>query len=372
MKRLLGNLALLLGTVAVGAVLGEVVVRSLFADQNVLFPRYQTEYQYGKYTLRGMRPNAEFRHTSADGRWTFVTNGRGLRDTRDFPYEKPAGTLRPLSLGDSHTQGYEVRQGFTYTAVAERLLNERVGPAEGLNAGISGFSTAEALAYLENEGARYRPDVVVLGFYGNDFVDNLMSGLFSLDADGRLVPQKYEHIPGVKIQNVLYGIPPVRWLAENSYFYSLLFNAAWEHFKILARKSARASLPTEYAVAQGPGPTAPETELAAALILRMHAFCRSQGIRFLVVDIPQRPAPQRFSPSIPAQMAARLEAAGVELLSSESLFGPYQGGAEMHVPHGQQHISEFAHTLIGAEIARRLAGQERAPGRDGVIPARHH
>ena len=36
---------------------------------------------------------------------------------------------------------------------------------------------------------------------------------------------------------------------------------------------------------------------------------------------------------------------------------PFDGAAEMHVPNGQQHISEFTHTLLGVEIARRVAGQ---------------
>jgi hypothetical protein len=57
---------------------------------------------------------------------------------------------------------------------------------------------------------------------------NLKAGLFGLDGEGRLEKLKYEHIPGVKIQNAIYVLPPVRWLSENSYFYSLLFNSAWE------------------------------------------------------------------------------------------------------------------------------------------------
>ena len=124
---------------------------------------------------------------------------QGLRDARDFPYAKPAGTLRVLALGDSHTQGYEVRQEATYAAVLERYLKGKGRKAEVLNAGVSGYSTAEAAAYLENEGHRYQPDVVVLGFYANDFEDNLKAGLFGLEG-GKLVERKRSHIPGVRVQ----------------------------------------------------------------------------------------------------------------------------------------------------------------------------
>jgi hypothetical protein len=371
MKRFLGNLALSAGALAVAFGLGEVVVRAMFAETNVLFPRYHTGYQYGKYTLRGVRPSSTFRHTSVDGAWTFATNSKGFRNTREFAYRKPEGTLRLLALGDSHTQGYEVRQAFTYAAVAERLLNARGVRAEAINAGVSGYSTAEALAFLENEGARYQPDVVVLGFYANDFEDNLKAGLFALESGG-LVEKKHAHLPGVKIQDAIYSLAPVRWLSEHSYFYSLLFNAVWEHFKALAAKAARESAPqTEYAVSKQEGPSPAELELATALVVRMHEFSRANGIRLIVADIPRRADNHGFDTSLPEPMAARLKAAGVELISSAELLAPFHGAAEVHVPHGHQHISEFTHTLIGAEVARR-AGTMRAPApAPGIVPVRH-
>ncbi|MGH9895535.1 MAG: GDSL-type esterase/lipase family protein, partial [bacterium] len=211
MRRNLVNLLVVALACALSLALGEVVVRALYKEQTVLFPRYHTDFRYGQYTLRGIRPDSEFWHTSADGSWRFVTNDRGFRDVRRFTYAKPAGTLRVLSLGDSQTQGYEVRQEATFSAVLERYLSGRGLKAEVLNAGVSGFSTAEELAFLENEGYKYEPDVVVLGFYANDFEDNLRAGLFTQER-GQLVERKYEHIPGVRIQNVIYGVPGVRWL----------------------------------------------------------------------------------------------------------------------------------------------------------------
>jgi lysophospholipase L1-like esterase len=355
-RRFLGNALLALGALAVACALGEAVVRLAYKDESVLYPRYHTDYRYGKYTLRGIRPKSDFWHTSVDGRWEFVTNNRGFRNKRDFAYAKPPGTFRVLSLGDSHTQGYEVRQAFTFSSVLGRYISERGVKAEVLNAGVSGFGNAEELAFLENEGYKYRPDVVVLGFYANDYEDNLKSGLFSLDRQGRLLEEKYEHIPGVRIQNAIYALPPVRWLSENSYFYSLFFNGAWEYFKGLAAKRAKqAASEIEYAVPMQSGFEPHEVALAAALLERMQAFCRSRGIRLIVVDIPTRPGPEQFASSVPPELRERLQAAGVEFIAAESLLAPYAGVAEMHVPHGHQHISEFTHTLIGAELGRRLA-----------------
>jgi lysophospholipase L1-like esterase len=357
-RRFLVNAALTAASLAVAFGVGEVVARLLFKDSTVLFPRYHTEYHYGKYTLRGIRPHAQFWHTSVDGSWKFVTDAEGFRDTRDFAYAKSPGTLRILSLGDSHTQGYEVRQDATFSAVAERYLKHHQLKAEAINAGVSGFGNGEELAFLEAEGYKYHPDVVVLGFYANDFEDNFKSDLFGLDAAGKLKPLKYEHIPGVKIQDVIYAIAPVRWLSENSYFYSVLFNGVWEYFKARLAKAAHAAETAEYAVPMQKGPSAPEIALAAALLEEMQRFCTAHGMRLIVVDIPQRAAEYSIASSIPPALMQRLNGAGVEVINSASLLADYDGAPEMHVPHGHQHISEFTHALIGVEIGRRVLGAQ--------------
>ena len=227
MKKILANVAIVLVTTALMLAIGELAVRILYADKTVLYPRYHTDAQYGEFTLRKIRPNSDFWHTSVDGSWQFVTISQGFRNYADVQYEKPPCTMRVLSIGDSHTQGYEVRQEHTFSAVIERFLRREGYQAEVIKAGVSGFSNAEALAFLEYEGVRYDPDVVVLGFYRNDFEDNLKAGLFNLDQDNNLVLVKKSHIPGVSIQNFIYSIPGVQWLSENSYFYSVLFNATW-------------------------------------------------------------------------------------------------------------------------------------------------
>lgn len=363
LKGILANVALFLGALGITFALGEVAVRVLYKEKTVLFPRYHTDYRYGPYTIRGIRPHADYWMTSVDGSWRVVTNSRGFRSDREFAYPKPAGRTRVLVLGDSHTQGYEVRQEFTFSEVLQRVLAGRGQPAEAMNAGVSGFSTAEQLVFLENEGAKYAPDAVVLGFYANDFEDNLKAGLFGLDAQGRLKELKYEHIPGVRAQNFIYALPATRWLSENSYFYSLLFNNVWEYFKAKLASSVPASADqpqvagradAEYAVSTSESYTPYQIELAAALIERMHRFCAERGARFIVVDIPRPSVRYRYNRSAPPELVARLEAAGIELISSQSLVDAFAGAAELHLPHGNRHISEFTHVLIGTEVARRL------------------
>jgi hypothetical protein len=70
--------------------------------------------------------------------------------------------------------------------------------------------------------------------------------------------------------------------------------------------------------------------------------------------MPTMPGPYQFDSSISPQLRAKLDAAHIEYITSESLLRKYYGLANMHVPHGYNHPSEFTHTLIAEELGRRI------------------
>ena len=98
------------------------------------------------------------------------SNARGLRGSRDYAYERSPGAPRILVLGDSFTFGEEVGDDETYAAQLERMLPG----AEVLNLGVHGYGHDQMLIYLQEEGVRYRPDVVLLGFLPDDMERNLL------------------------------------------------------------------------------------------------------------------------------------------------------------------------------------------------------
>ena len=341
--------------------LAEAMTRLLFSDRIVLFPRYHAAATYGQYRIRRMRPSTEFWHTSVEGSWKFTINGQGFRDNHEYTYEKSPGTVRVVALGDSQTTGFEVRQERTYSAVIERYLNRQGIKAEVLNTGVSGFSTAEALVFLEKEGVKYEPDFVVLGFYANDLQDNIKSGLFRLERD-RLVPHRVEHIPGVWILNLHNNFMLSRWLSENSYFYSALINTVWETKKRLLYSRVVADLQTEYTIPVDKI-TDYQIQLAGRLIQRMYALCRSRQIGLIIVDIPQIHG-ENFKSSVPPSLQREMAANSDVFLSSESVLGAYRGIADFFVPHGQRHISEFSHLTLGIAVSRAiLSRMEDSPER---------
>ncbi len=101
---------------------------------------------------------------------TVNSNSRGLRGLTEYPYEKPA-KKRVVVLGDSMIFGEEVSDDETFVHQWNLLLEPG---AEALNLGVHGYGHDQMLLKLKNEGLRYRPDFVILGFYFYDMSRNLL------------------------------------------------------------------------------------------------------------------------------------------------------------------------------------------------------
>jgi lysophospholipase L1-like esterase len=344
---------LVLGTsLLIAALLGEGVLRLTIKDRINLFPRFHDAVTYGDFTIRRYRPGLSFWHTSIDGRWHFTINNRGFRDSADYEYEKPEGTLRILALGDSHTSGYEVRQDYSYPEVLEQVLSSHGISAQTINSGISGFSTAEQLVFLENEGIKYSPDFVIVGFYANDFEDNIKANIFRLE-EGKLRVLNTVHTPGIRIHNLVTEASLLRWLSQHSYLYSFAFNTAYEVAKIVLLSRARAEAETEVAIATTDRVGSYEQELGVALLQRMYNFCKVNGAQLLIVDIPQVSPPGKpIISSVPESLRREFESSSDAFLHGSEVFIEFANDpGRIHVPHGHQHISELAHAAIARSSA---------------------
>lgn len=321
-------------------------------DQITLFPRFHDSVRYGEFTIRRYHPDLTFKHTSIDGQWQFQINNRGFRDADDYDYEKPAGVTRVLALGDSHTSGYEVRQEQTFAELIEDLLRAKGVDAQSLNAGVSGFSTAEELVFLENEGIKYDPDFVVVGFYANDFEDNIKSSLFRLE-DGQLIIDDPEHTPGIRTHRLIASNFALRWLSQYSYFYSFAFNMAYELAKsaLLSKEVARTQ--TEIAIPTKEELGDYEQDLAVALLERMYRFCRERDVTLIVVDLPRVTGPNDpIQSSVPSEVQSQMDRLADVFLPSSDVFSEFSSDpTAMHVAHGHRHISEPGHAAVARAVA---------------------
>ena len=164
----------------------------MVASRRMVWVKY---YEPGAgYTL--IRPGSHYEWQSIP----VDINSHGLRGP-ETTYEKPSDTYRILNLGDSIVMGWGVREEDTYGRRLESKLNEESSSSlhfEVINAGVPGWNLENALAYLQAEGLKYDPDLILLGIT----TTNDIRGDSALLADNQPAP--------------------IKWLRSNTYFWPFL------------------------------------------------------------------------------------------------------------------------------------------------------
>ena len=97
-----------------------------------------------------------------------------LRDPRDYSLAKHPNTFRILVLGDSVTFGHGSVYEHTYPYLVEQRLAAWRPDVDWQvwNAAVPGYNTSQELAHLEQVGPSFAPDLVIVGFFENDLVEN--------------------------------------------------------------------------------------------------------------------------------------------------------------------------------------------------------
>lgn len=134
----------------------------------------QTEVFYSFDALdptKGWKSEPNMRDLAVFDQKILNTNSRGLRGKKDFSYDRDPNKLRILILGDSFTFGDEVSDNETYSYYLQKMLPN----AEIINMGVHGYGHDQMLIYLEEEGVKYKPDIVILGFLQMDMSRNLLN-----------------------------------------------------------------------------------------------------------------------------------------------------------------------------------------------------
>jgi hypothetical protein len=232
MRRLWAPAVLVAGSSVLAVLAIDVGLHQVYPETRVMGPHAQLG------TLP--QPNLAVRKTFGGHERvvTIRTNAFGLRGG-PLPGPKAPGARRLLAIGDSFTFGDAVQWEEAWPYQLELRLDAGRSRAhfEVVNAGVSGFGTAQQLLLYRLLQAPLRPDVVVLGFaVVNDVLDNLCidegtyqprrnAPCFTLE-DGRLIlhepvpqppPSASRWVPGVRamalfwgqVQNFVLGNPAV-------------------------------------------------------------------------------------------------------------------------------------------------------------------
>ena len=124
-------------------------------------------------------------------------NRQGFRDAEDFVAgDDLDGRMRILMLGDSFTFGASADIGKSYVETVEANFPQTVV----WNTGIPGAGTHQALALFQKYAPVLQPHLTILGFYMNDFRDNVLpmdAMIWLATRDGRVfMRRRFDNISG--------------------------------------------------------------------------------------------------------------------------------------------------------------------------------
>lgn len=362
MRRWLTRLTMMgIGLLAAGLA-AELLVTVVYGKQ-VRFPRHVVRASWG---TRFNQPNASYGHHSPDIDVRFEINAQGMRADVDYDYAKPAGVKRVICLGDSFTMGYEVENDQCFARLLERGLEERGVRCQVLNAGVSGFGSAEALIYLERELLKYDPDAVVLSFFINDLDDNVRSALFKLE-DGVLVADAQDYVPMDRFGDFLN----TNWVMSALSEHSNAFAMAKETMTRLLKKNivdqhlanieaadgkAGAGQATD-AVAKKSDVQAPadyQARLGAAILDRLYQVCHSHGLPLVIQSIPVIQNDNHLVDVFPIEHFDTRRPDLVFIACTEFL-ASHAGKELLYYERSHLHWTPFAHRLSAQRLTEALA-----------------
>ena len=170
MKKLLQNILLFLAGLFFSLILAEIGIRVFLPQPKYYAPQYL--FKVDELLGYKLTPNFKGFYSTPENIVKIRINSDGLRD---YEHGEKRGA-RILGLGDSFVMGVGVELEETFLYLLEKHFNSDF---EGfqfdvIKAGVQGYGTDQELSFYKTSGLTYRPDLVILGFYPNDLIDNLL------------------------------------------------------------------------------------------------------------------------------------------------------------------------------------------------------
>jgi lysophospholipase L1-like esterase len=169
-------------TVLVGAVVGLLIGAELIVRQ--VAPQESPEFGWGeRLSLEPdptfgwrLKPSQETRLRWESYDYIVTANTLGYPGP-EYPMQKQPQTLRILTIGDAFTsaEGVGTAQAWPRLLEADLTAQQPDRRVEVLNFGITGYGPNQYTAVLEHFAPIYRPDLIIIGFFVNDYQDVLVS-----------------------------------------------------------------------------------------------------------------------------------------------------------------------------------------------------
>lgn len=270
------NLALSIISIAIILLIVDTGLRIFYPQ--VVTPRFMINSGFGN---RVPAPNKTYKHIfPGDYIVTINTNNTGMRGSNNYTVKKQKEVYRICMLGDSFLFGYGVNDQDVVSSALQKMLTENSQNIlyEVLNFGVSGYGQAEELLLYQTKASNYECNEVVVFYFNNDLGNNVVSSLYRVNESGQLIRDKKEYLPGVKVQEILYGTPILGNIVAQSHLWSFVRNnvSAILHKKMLRNKGIK----------KYEDVTKNSLELTCAIIKKFNKILLNKNILFKLFIIP--------------------------------------------------------------------------------------
>jgi lysophospholipase L1-like esterase len=303
------------------------------SDADILFRKQPLSYRVGRNATDEF--DYDYRH-----------NSLGFRDV-EHGFPKGKEVFRILGLGDSFTYGVGVRFEEMYLSRLQETLNKRAGihpKVEVVRAGMPRYFPEAERLLLEKYGARFEPNLILVGFLPNDVVDTYMGlDAVKVDPSGHLKTREAEELGELGTQTYRYchscRVVIRRYISWRMDTNSRIRNDEIYRSEGLYEKDWL-KVEREYE--------------------RMAAIADSMGARLVIVHIPQRgpwSEKHRYPAARLAAWAARRNVGFVDLLPALAAAGSQQ--RLYYEKDG--HATPAAHAIFAGKIQKYLIERRLVP-----------
>lgn len=335
-RRPLPRIALALLATALGALALEGGASVLLSWRAAADPRETLEQRHCRFDPElgwSHRPDVEARDLYGPG-LHLRTNSQGLRGTRTYAPEPPAGVRRVVCVGDSFTLGYGVGDESSWPA---RLESRGF---EALNFGQGAYGLDQCYLWYRRDGTAFEADVLLVAVIGEDL--------------HRMLPETALTDRGKPFLSLAGGELVVRpptiddWREPGS----VALQRVWARTalgQLTSRWRPRSRRPDWLDADVAQRPFAP---LVRRVLAEFDALAAQRGLRFALVYLPVaaelRGGKASYAPWL-AEVTGELGVTFCDLSSAFAALGPRRG-AELFLP--DNHYSAAGHEFVAATLAQ--------------------
>ena len=327
------NISLLVLSVIFSLGLGEIFIRLCVPLRNV-GPSLSV---YDPYYGKRLKKNFECIRMSPEFVMHFSTNSVGFRGPEPSKFPK-----RPiLFLGDSFTMGYGVDDGKEFPELVRKSLSKLSFNIHipVVNIAIGDNGNGRWIKFLNKEGQRYNPRMVVIQMCSNDLSDNLRERLFHIDHENQLIENT--NPPKTLRWTLQYLVESVPGL-DKSYLIHLLrqleINSLLDGFSRQQNSSEKGDIFSKMEESKG-------SKLTLRLVQETVSICKKHNWPILAITIG-------FS-DMPLDTKVQL----TKIFTSNNI-------SVIHIPSKQErpelyyevdgHWNETGHAFVAAQVVKEL------------------